>query len=126
MGKCQEDSYYDCISSQIDGSTEFFNEECSKKCIPNAFSNMGRNFSTAFCQNDTSNQRCIAKHILKEEVVGSRAKAFTSLQQYHLQIITIISPARDSSKQTVNRAILVTACQSFSVNDCVCYLKREQ
>ena len=49
-----------------------------------------------------------------------------SLQQYHLQIITIISPARDSSKQTVNRDILVMACQSFSVNDCVCYPKREQ
>ena len=29
-----------------------------------------------------------------------RAEAFMSLQQYHLQIITIISPTRDSSKQT--------------------------
>ena len=55
-----------------------------------------------------------------------RAKAFTSLQQYHLQIITIISPARDSSKQTVNRDILVIACQNFSVNYCMCYPKREQ
>ena len=80
MGKCQEDSYYDCISSQIDGSTEFFNEECSKKCIPNAFSNMGtRNYSTAFCQNDTSNKQCIAKHILKEEVtVQNFQKGITS------------------------------------------------
>ena len=68
MGKCQEDSYYDCISSQIDGTTEF--NECSKKCIPNAFSKMGRNYSTTFCQNDTSNQQCIAKQILKEDVVG--------------------------------------------------------
>ena len=48
-----------------------------------------------------------------------RAEAFTSLQQYHLQIIAIISPAMDSSKQTVNRDILVMACQSFSVSDCV-------
>ena len=55
-----------------------------------------------------------------------RAEAFMSLQQYHLQIITIISLAKDSSKQTVNRDILVMACQSFSVNDCVCYPKREQ
>ena len=34
--------------------------------------------------------------------------------------------ARDSSKQTVNRDIFLMACQSFSVNDCVCYPKREQ
>ena len=43
--------------------------------------------------------------------------AFTSLQKYDLQIITIISLTRYSSKQTVNRDILVMACQSFSVND---------
>ena len=55
-----------------------------------------------------------------------RAEAFTSLQQDHLQIITIIYPARDSSKQTVTRDIFVMACQSFSVNDCMCYLKIEQ
>ena len=54
-----------------------------------------------------------------------RAEAFMSLQQYHLQIITIISPAKDSSKQTVDRDILVVACQSFSVNNCVHYTKRE-
>ena len=39
-----------------------------------------------------------------------RAKAFMSLQQYHLQIITVITPTTDSSKQTVNRNILVMAC----------------
>ena len=52
-----------------------------------------------------------------------RAEAFMSLQQYHLQIITIISPAKDSSKQTVKADILVMDSQSFSLNDCVCYLK---
>ena len=55
-----------------------------------------------------------------------RAEAFTSSQQYYLQIITIISPAKDTSKQTVNRHILVMACQSFSVNYYVCYFKRGQ
>ena len=54
-----------------------------------------------------------------------RAEAFMSLQQYHMQIITIISLAGASSKQTVNRDILVMACQSFSVNDSVHYPIRE-
>ena len=55
-----------------------------------------------------------------------RAEAFTSLQQYHLQIITLTSTARDSSKQTVNRDILVSACRSFPCKGCVRYIKREQ
>ena len=54
-----------------------------------------------------------------------RAEAFTSLQQYHLQINIIISPAKDASKQTVNRDILVMAFQSFSVNNCVCVIPKE-
>ena len=63
---------------------------------------------------------------IKKPLLIFGAKAFTSLQQCHLQIITIISLANDASKQTVNRDILVMACQSFSLNDCVCYPKREQ
>ena len=33
--------------------------------------------------------------------------------------------ARDSSKQTVNRDILVMACQKFSVMNCVCVIPKE-
>ena len=79
MGKCQEESYYDCISSQIDGLTEF--NKCSRKCIPNAFSSIGgKNYSTAFCLNDTSNQQCIAKQILNQ--VGSKCKKSCSTLEY--------------------------------------------
>ena len=46
LGKCQEEPYYDCISSQID-NTEF--KECPKKCIPDVFSIMDKNYSTPFC-----------------------------------------------------------------------------
>ena len=77
------------------------------------FSNFG---ILKVCSND------ISTNYSKYGIIFSsmlRVEAFTSLQQYHLQIITMISPARDSSKQTVNRDILVMACQSFSVNDCV-------
>ena len=54
-----------------------------------------------------------------------RAKAFMSLQQYHLQTITIISLANDSSEHTVTGDILAKACQHFSGKDCVHYPKRE-
>ena len=83
MGKCQEESYYDCLSSHIDGMTEL--NECTKKCIPNAFSSIGgRKYSTAFCGNDTFNQRCIAKQILNE--VGSKCKHSCSTMEYYGEI----------------------------------------
>ena len=70
MGKCQDESYYECIASQLD-VIEF--NECSKKCIPNVFSNMGKKYNTQFCQNDTASQKCIFNPILKLEV-GSNCK----------------------------------------------------
>ena len=54
--KCQKESFYECIASQIDAS-EF--NKCSYKCIPDVFSNMGKNYKTPFCQNDNHNQQCI-------------------------------------------------------------------
>ena len=51
--ECQEESYYECIASQLD-VMEF--NECSNKCIPNTFSNLGRNYSTPFCQDDTDKE----------------------------------------------------------------------
>ena len=56
MGKCQKEAYYECIASQIDAS-EF--TEFTTKCIPNVFSNLGNNYSTSFCDNDTASQNCI-------------------------------------------------------------------
>ena len=44
-GKCQEQPYYECIVSQLDAMTSI---ECSNKCIPNIFSNLGKNYSTIF------------------------------------------------------------------------------
>ena len=83
MGKCQEESYYDCISSHIDEMTQL--HECTKKCIPNAFSIIGgRNFSTPFCGNDSFNQQCIAKQIMNK--VGSTCKKSCTTMEYYGEI----------------------------------------
>ena len=67
-GKCQQESYYKCIASQLD-TTEF--NECTKKCIPNLFSNLEKNYNIPFCQNDTDNENCalnVIDKILKQEI----------------------------------------------------------
>ena len=79
LGKCQEEPYYDCISSQID-NTEF--KECPKKCIPNAYSIMDRNYSTPFCKDDTSNQKCVANQMLAKDF-GSKCKKSCSKLDYY-------------------------------------------
>ena len=77
-GKCQKESYYECILSQLD-----INEvnDCPKKCIPDVFANLGKNYSTSFCQNDTDNQECIAKQIL-EQRIGSGCKKSCNQLEY--------------------------------------------
>ena len=78
-GKCQKQSFYKCIAFQVD-AIEF--NKCSNKCIPEIFSNMGKNYTTPFCQNDSHNQRqCVLKHISKEEV-GSDCKESCSITEY--------------------------------------------
>ena len=79
LGKCQEEPYYDCISSQID-NTEF--KECPKKCIPDVFSIMDKNYSTPFCQDDTFNQKCVAKQMLAKDF-GSKCKKSCSKLEYY-------------------------------------------
>ena len=79
LGKCQEEPYYDCISSQID-NTEF--KECPKKCIPDVFSIMDKNYSTPFCQDDTSNQKCVANQMLAKDF-GSKCKKSCSKLEYY-------------------------------------------
>ena len=84
MGNCQNESYYECIASKLD-VIEF--NECSKKCIPNVFSNIGgKNYSTAFCQNDTVSQQCIFNHMLKQKV-GSKCKKSCSNLEYFGEVL---------------------------------------
>ena len=81
IGKCQEESYYECIASQLD-VMEF--NKCPKKCIPNAFSNLGRNYSTPFCLNDTKNDYCAKKIVRKinEQKIASDCKSSCSNLEY--------------------------------------------
>ena len=79
-GKCQEEPYYECITSQLD-AMKFI--ECSKKCIPNVFSNLGKNYSSPFCQNDTDNEKCafeIIEQIQEQEIMSDCKKACSILE----------------------------------------------
>ena len=78
--KCQEEPYYECITSQLD-AMKFI--ECSKKCIPNVFSNLGKNYSTPFCQNDMDNEKCafeIIEQIQEQEIMSDCKKACSILE----------------------------------------------
>ena len=97
LGKCEHESYYECFSSQIDG-TEF--NKCLKKCIPNIFLNMGKNYSTPFCQNDTYDQQCMAKEILEKDL-GSKCKKSCSTLEYYGEIETSI-PYHESKDEIWN------------------------
>ena len=77
-GKCQKESYYECIASHLD-VIEI--NECRKKCIPNVFSNLGKAYNTPFCLNDTASQKCILKQI-KEHDIGSNCKKSCSNTEY--------------------------------------------
>ena len=80
--ECQDEPYYQCIASQLDLMK--FNE-CSNKCIPNAFSNLGNNYSTPFCQDDTDNEHCALKIVLKineEEIASDCKKACSNLEYF--------------------------------------------
>ena len=80
--ECQGESYYECIASQLD-VMEF--NEYSNKCIPNAFSILGKNYSTPFCRNDTDNEQCAIKiihHQIKEQDIASDCKKSCSNLEY--------------------------------------------
>ena len=76
-GECQEEPYYKCIASQLD-LIEI--NECSNKCIPKIFSNLGKNYSTPFCQNDNDNERCIIKQY-HEQVIEEHQDFTTSCKK---------------------------------------------
>ena len=50
--------------------------------MPNVFSNMGKNYNTAYCHNDTSNQQCMFKHMLEHDVGYNCKKSCSSLEYF--------------------------------------------
>ena len=74
---CQKEAFYKCLASEID-AIEF--HECSNKCMPNALANIGKNYTTPFCQNDTHNQHCVFKHV--HNGLDSKCKRSCSIKEY--------------------------------------------
>ena len=85
-GKCQEESYYECIASHLD-ENEFV--KCPNKCIPNVFSNLGKNYSSPFCQNDIFNEKCI-NHYMGQKEDGSNCKRSCSNLEYFGEFEAIV------------------------------------
>ena len=79
LGKCQKEPYYECVASRLD-SIEYEFNDCSNKCIPDAFSTMDKNYSTALCQNDRDNQQCFRKH--KQEITSNCQKSCSILEYF--------------------------------------------
>ena len=81
--KCQQVAYYGCIAKQLD-KNEFNN--CSKKCMPRVFSNLGINYSIPFCySNDTEAEHCalnIGKNIVEQEIPSNCKKSCLNLRYY--------------------------------------------
>ena len=81
--KCQQESYYGCIAKQLDTNES---NNCSKKCIPRIFSNLGINFSNPFCyQNDTDSEHCslnIGKNIVKQKIASNCKKSCSNVRYF--------------------------------------------
>ena len=88
---CQEESYYGCIAQQLE-KIGFAN--CSKKCMPRIFSNIGMNYSIPFCHlNDTEAEQCalnIGWNIVVEQNISSNCKKSCSNLRYFGEIAGII------------------------------------
>ena len=80
-GECQLEPYYGCIGNQLD-EMEFNN--CSNKCIHKAFSNLGRNYSTPFCEDDSDNEcaRKIVHKITTKRIVSNCKKSCSNLEYF--------------------------------------------
>ena len=99
MGNCQKESYYECIASHLD-VIEF--DECSKKCIPNVFSNIGKNYSTTFCQNNTVSQKCIFDHMLKQEIGSNCKNSCSKLEYFGDNLLTMPYQSKEEDKKHWN------------------------
>ena len=96
IGKCQKDSYYKCIASQVD-TIEF--KECSaKKCMPNVFANIGKDFHTSFCQNDTTTQQCIFSQISNKKVGANCKKSCSNLEYFGERVVNFPYRPKSGSK----------------------------
>lgn len=69
---CHEDSYYECIASELD-KMDFNQTSCTKKCIPEFFCR-GKNYSTPFCQNEDENY---CAYMIALEMIENNENDFT-------------------------------------------------
>ena len=98
--KCQQNSYYGCIAKQID-INEFKN--CSKKCMPRIFSNLGINYSIPFCHlDDTKAEQCaldIGKNIVEQKTPSNCKKSCSNLGYFgDISGINPVSPPSNNKK----------------------------
>ena len=63
--------------------------------MPNAFANMGENFRTSFCQNDTATQQCIFNHISNKKVGANCKKSCSNLEYFGERVVNF--PYRSKS-----------------------------
>ena len=73
--------------------------KCSNKCIPKAFSNLGRNYSTPFCEDDSDNE-CAMKAVRKivQKNSASNCKKSCSNLEYFGQIALIRNSSSKKGK----------------------------
>ena len=98
--KCQQESYYGCIAKQLD-INEF--KDCSKKCMPRIFSNLGINYSIPFCHlNDTEAEQCaldIGKNIVEQKISSNCKKSCSNLRYFgDMSGINPVSPPSKNKK----------------------------
>ena len=107
-GKCQQESYYQCIGLILD---QVEVKECTKKCMPNIFSNLGINFSTPFCQNDTKNEDCALKigdKIMKHKIESKCQKSCSTLGYNGEVVMKMINPSRLNSSNAYFLVCILT------------------
>ena len=111
MGKCQKESYFECIVSQFD---EIDFKNCSYKCIPQVFKNIDKNYTTAFCQNNTNNQICILEHMMKQEFRSNCQKSCLEYIEYFGNIV-LNMPEPKQRNRTVHSMIYVFNNQDSTI-----------
>ena len=81
--KCQKESYYECLASQLDANNF---KECSEQCIPNTFSNLNKTYRKPFCQNDIENEYCGLTIISNIQENGSECKKSCFKLEYNGEV----------------------------------------
>ena len=103
---CQEESYYGCIAQQLE---KIGFKNCSKKCMPRIFSNIGVNYSTPYCNhNDTEAEQCaldIGKNIVVEQKIPSNCKKSCHALEYFGEKATNIQFSHIPFSQLLNKTV---------------------